>query len=775
VIGEPSLRREDDRLLRGKGVFVDDLPLPGALHMAVVRSTRPHARIVAIDVDEALKIPGVIGVYTASDIAEINAPWPVQPPHPSSHVAAQRVLPVDKVRYVGEAIAVVVAEDRYIAEDAVDSIMVDYEPLEGYGTMARALEGEDIHEIAPGNIAAHVVQEFGDTEAALQTASHVIHESFQMTRGGGHSMEGRAVAARYDEALGIYLVWDSTQVPYQIRSLIAYCFGLPVSKIRVIAPKDVGGGFGPKTLRYPEEVLVPWLARKLGRPVKYIEDRWEHFVSCGQEHPMEHEVTVAFDDEGRLLALRDVFLNDAGSFEVQLTGPLNCGPTIPGPYHVPNMHIEFRSVYTNKSPGAPVRGAGRPQGVFVMERMMDRIAETLKLDPVEVRRRNLIQSDEFPYNVGLVFRDGSPMIYDSGAYPELLEKALEAIGYEEQRRRAEEAQRRGVYRGVGVAVAVEGCGMGPFEGATVRIDTDGSVTLVVATPPQGQGHETTFAQICSEALGLPAERIRVETGDTGGLPYGVGTFASRAVVNAGPAVTAAAREVRDKLVRAAGAIFECAPEDVEIYEGNLRVRGVPSAAISVTEVASLVNAGRPAITLPEGVEPGLVATSFFRPQRAVYSSSVQACVVEVDPEAGEVSVLEWVIAHDCGRMINPLLVKGQILGGAAHGLSHALYEASRYTDDGEPLTTSYLDYPIPSACEMPRIVLVHQETLSPMNPLGVKGAGEAGILGVPAAIANAVEDALRPFGVRITQFPLSRGLISDLIAHSSRREPRALQ
>lgn len=773
MIGKPCLRQEDGRLLRGQGVFVDDLPLTDVLHMAVVRSPHPHARIAGIDMGACLEMPGVAGAFSAAGIAEINAPWPVTPPHPSSRVAAQRVLPVDKVRYVGEPVAVVVAEDRYLAEDAAEAVLVDYEPLDGYGTVSRALEGDvDIHEIAPGNIAAHVIQDCGDVEAALRTASHVIHERFELTRGGGHSMEGRAVAARYDEALRTYLVWDSTQVPHQVRSLVAHCLGVPLSKIRVIAPQDVGGGFGPKTLCYPEEVLVTWLAGKLGRPVKYIEDRWEHFVSSGQEHPQEHEVTVGFDREGRLTALRDVFLNDAGSFELQLTVPLNCGPTIPGPYHVPNIHIEFRSVYTNKPPGAPVRAAGRPQGVFVMERMMDRAARALGMDPVEVRRRNLIQRDEFPYSVGLRFRDGSPMIYDSGDYPALLEKALEAIDYKRQRRLAEEARSRGVCRGVGVAVAVEGGGMGPFEGASVRIEADGHVTVVLATPPQGQGHETTFAQVCAEALGFAIEDIQVRTGDTDGIPFGVGTFASRAVVNAAPAITAAAGEVRAKLLAAAGALFECAPADIEIRGRYLQVRGSPDARLSVADVASHANAGRPAITLPEGVEPGLSATSFFRPVRAVYSSSVQVCVAEVDPGTGEVSVLDWVIAHDCGRLVNPLLVEGQILGGAAHGLSNAMYEASRYSEEGEPLSVSYLDYPIPSAIEMPRVVLRHQETPSPLNPLGVKGAGEAGTLGVPAVIASAVEDALSPLGVWITRFPLSWGMISDAVARVASSRPQ---
>jgi carbon-monoxide dehydrogenase large subunit len=766
MIGERRVRREDLRLLRGRGQYVDDIDLPNVAYMAVVRSTEPHARILRIDTTEAKAAPGVLGVYTAADIKEINRAWPVHLPHRSLRPAVQHTLPEEKVRYVGEPVAVVVAESRYLAEDARDLVDIDYEPLPGSGHFEVSLKlGEAIHESIDDNIAAHVVQTTGDVEAALRDAPHVLRETFRINRGGGHSMEGRAVAAKYDAALGEFLIWDATQTPHQIRAMIAYCHGITEDKVRVIAPPDVGGGFGPKAGKYPEEIIVPWLAKELGRPVKFIEDRYEHFVSCTQEHLQEHHMEVAYDDDGILLGVKDVFLHDTGAYASSLIVPLIAGTTVPGPYKIPNLHIEFTAVFTNKVPSSAVRGAGRPQGVFVMERAMDHIADELGLDPAEVRARNLIQADEFPYAVGLTFRDGSPLTYDSGNYPGLLQKGLDMIDYPKQRRIQAERRAEGVLRGIGVSVAIEGVGLGPFEGATVRMESTGRVTAVMGAPPQGQGFETTYAQIVAHSLGVDPDDVDVITGDTGAIAYGVGTFASRVMANAGPAMSAAAGEVKEKLFKSAAALLEASPEDLEIHEGQVRVRGTQTG-MAVAQVAHIANVGSPGVSMPAGTVAGLTSTSYFNPERAGYSSSVQVCVVEVDAGTGEVEILDWVVGHDCGKMINPLLVEGQVLGGIAHGLSNALYEESLYTADGIPQTTSFLDYPIPSARELPMIGLYSQETLSPLNPLGVKGAGEAGTLGVPAVIAGAVEDALRPLGVRIHTSPLSPGLLGDLIAEA---------
>jgi carbon-monoxide dehydrogenase large subunit len=764
MIGESRVRREDLRLLRGQGQFVDDMDFPGVVHVAAVRSTQPHARILGIDTSAAKAAPGVLGVFTGEDIGDVNRPWPVHLPHRSLRAATQRALPTDKVRYVGEPIVVVVAESRYLAEDACDLVDVEYEPLAGTGHVkVSATLADAIHESSPDNVAAHNVQTTGDVPNALLNAPHVLRETFSINRGGGHSMEGRAVAARYDAALDEFLVWNATQTPHGARSLISTCLGVPEEKVRVIAPPDVGGGFGPKAGRYPEEILVPWLAKKIGRPVKFVEDRYEHFLACSQEHYQEHNVEVGYDDDGRLLVLKDVFVHDTGAYASQLIVPLIAGTTVPGPYKIPNIHIEFRAVFTNKIHGSAVRGAGRPQGVFVMERVLDHIADALGLDPVEVRRRNLIQPDEFPYSVGLTYRDGSPLTYDSGNYPGLLNKGLELFDYDEQRRLQAERRARGVYRGIGVSIALEGVGIGPFEGATVRMERTGRVTAIMGAPPQGQGFETTYAQVVADALGVDPDDVDVITGDTGTIPYGIGTFASRVMANAGPAMSIAAGEVKKKILANAAALLEASPDDLEISGGKARVRGT-QAGMDLAEIARISNVGAPGVNMPEGVSAGLVATSYFNPTSAGYSSSVQLCVVEVDVETGEVEILDWVVGHDCGRVINPLLVEGQVFGGIAHGLSNALYEESLYADDGTPLTTSFLEYPIPSAREMPRIKLYSQETLSPLNPLGVKGAGEAGTLGVTAVIAGAVEDALRPLGIRIHDCPLSPGMLGDAIA-----------
>lgn len=771
MIGERRIRREDVRLLQGQGTYVDDIELPGAVYLAGVRSTEPHAKILSVDTSAAKAAPGVLGVWTAADIEPINGLWRQQLGHSSLKMAVQRTLPVDKVRFVGELVAVVVAETRYLAEDAAELVDVDYEPLPGAGNFHRSLElGVAIHDGIDDNVASHFTQSTGDVDWALSSAPHVLRETFTMTRGGGHSMEGRAVAARWDPALDHFTVFDATQSPHQARAQIAYALGVPDEHVRVIAPPDVGGGFGPKGGKYPEEILVTWLSKQLRRPVKFIEDRYEHFLTSYQEHQQEHQVEVAYDDNGKLIGLKDVFLHDSGAFAPSLIVPLIAGTTVPGCYKIPNIHIEFRAVFTNKVPCSAVRGAGRPQGVYVMERILDRIAEDLGLDPVEVRKRNLIQADEFPYAVGLTFRDGSPLTYDSGNYPGLLQLGLDLFDYDRQREIQREKRAAGIYRGIGVSIALEGVGIGPFEGATVRIEKTGRITAVMGAPPQGQGFETTYAQIVGDTIGVDPDLVDVVTGDTSTIDYSIGTFASRVMANAGPAMLQASTEVKNKLLQTASALLEASADDLEVAGTEVRVKGT-EAGIPIADAARLSNVGSPGVNLPAGVVPGLTSTSYFNPASAGYSASVQACAVEVDLDTGEVEIFDWVVGHDCGRVINPLLVEGQIIGGVAHGLSHALYEEQMYSEDGTPLTTSYLDYPIPSARELPKLRLFHQETPTSLNPLGAKGAGEAGTLGVPALIASAVEDALSPLGVRINELPLSPGALGDLIADA--REPGA--
>jgi carbon-monoxide dehydrogenase large subunit len=576
-------------------------------------------------------------------------------------------------------------------------------------------------------------------------------------------MECRGVVARYDESLDTFTVWAATQGPHQLRNMLAYLLDLPEQQIRVIAPPDIGGGFGPKGSFYPEDALVCWLARHLKRPVKWIEDRHEHFVAAAQEREQVHTIQLALSKEGKLLGLRDVFTHDLGLYGA-LVAPVISMCTVVGPYKIPNIHTEFYAAYTNLPPSGAVRGAGRPQGVLVMERMMDRAAEALGLDPADLRMRNLIPSEEFPYSVGMVFRDSAPLTYDSGDYPELLRRALELADYNQARLEQARLRHQRRYRGIGVAICVEGVGLGPFEGAIVRLNSRGRVVTTIAAPPQGQGYQTTFAQITADAVGVRYEDVDVLTGDTDAIPYGIGSFASRVMANAGPSVMQAGTELKLKIMKVAAHLLEASVEDLEIVDGSVRVRGAPSRAVPLEQVARLGNAGRAfGMVMPGGLSVGLEASAYFTPSQAGYCGSCHICILDVDPDSGEVKIVRYVVGHDCGNIINPLLVEGQILGGVAHGLSNALYEEAVFDVDGQSLASSFLDYPLPSAREMPHLEMFHLTTPSPVNPLGVKGAGEAGTLPVPAAIANAIEDALRPFGVRVNRMPLNPARISDLI------------
>jgi carbon-monoxide dehydrogenase large subunit len=776
-IGAPIPRREDARLLTGRGTFVDDLEMPNVAHAAMLRSPHAHARVLRIDATAARALPGVLAVVTAADIADIQKPWPARMPSPVPGTAVRHgvrhTLPREKVRHAGEVMAAVVAESRALAEDARDLIAVEYEPLPVVATAAAALApgAPLVYDELGDNVAAHITQRVGNPERAFASADHTLRETFRVMRGGSHSMEGRGVVARYDEALDAFTVWDATQAPHQIRAMLAYLFELPEHRVRVIAPPDVGGGLGPKASFYPEEALACWTARALRRPVKWIEDRHEHFVSAAQEREQVHTIEIAFTRDGMLLGLRDVFTHDIGMWGA-LVAPVISGCTVPGPYRIPNIHSEVRAAYTNLQPSGAVRGAGRPQGVLVMERMMDRMAETLGLDPAEVRARNLIPADAFPYDVGMWFRDGARLTYDSGNYPELLRRALERADYAGARRAQAALRAQGRCRGIGVAICVEGVGLGPFEGAVLRLDGRGRVVVTSGAPPQGQGYQTAFAQIAADAVGVRYEDVDVVTGDTGAIPYGVGSFASRVIANAGPAILQAGGALRDKILAIGAHLLEAAAADLEIVDGAVRVRGVPDHAVPLAQIARLGNAGVGfGMVMPGGLSVGLEASAYFTPSQAGYSASAHVCILDVDPETGEVTIVRYVVGHDCGNVINPLIVEGQILGGVAHGLSNALYEEAMYDEHGQSLASSFLDYPLPSAREMPRVEMFHLTTPSPINPLGVKGAGEAGTLPVTAAVAGAVEDALRPFGVRVNRMPLNPGLISDLVHGGSGGSP----
>ena len=786
LIGARIPRNEDPRPPRGL-VSSDAHSAPrGVLPAAGLRSPHGHARVGAIDTARARALPGVHLVLTAAELGELNQPSPLLIPHPGlTHPRTQRPLAVDEVRYTGELVAFVVADDRSVAEAAGGPFAFLYDPWgagparAGAGPLAAPL----VHADVPGNRAARVVQRVGDPDAAFGKAEHVLRERLYIERSCGSPIEARGVVAEYDARTGQLQVWSSTQAPLPIKNGLARIFGLPEFKVEVVAP-DTGGGFGTKImLFYPEEILVPYAAMRLGRPVKWTEDRLEHFVSASHERGQLHEVEVACDATGRILGLRDRFRHDAGAYTPYgIVVPLITSTQLPGQYRLRHYQVEFDVLYTNKVMVTPYRGAGRPHGVFVMERVIGLIARELGLEPAEVRRRNMIQPDEFPWDVGLTFQDGGPTRYDSGNYPAGLEMALDAIGAREFRARQAAARAEGRYLGLGIGCYVEGTGIGPYEGAHVRVEPSGRVFVATGVTTQGQGHQTTFAQIAAEALGCAPADVTVVTGDTGRFNWGAGTFASRALVTSGNAVAVAARKVRDKALRLAGELLEASPGDIELVDGAARVKGVPGRQLTLGALATVANPIRYAYgkeaaeaalklvkprqgaVLRDDEEPGLEARGYYAPPQATFASGCHAAIVEVDVETGEVTFEKYVVQHDCGTIVNPTIVEGQIHGGVAQGIGGALYEKLAYDEHGQLLAGSFMDFLMPTAAEIPEITVVHLETPSPLNPLGVKGVGEAGAIPVPALVAEAVDDALAPFGVRVREMPLSPVRIRELIA-----------
>ena len=759
--GERVQRAEDDRLLRGRGRFTDDID-DGALESVLVRSPYAHARITSIDVSAAREMPGVVAVYTAADLPFGATDLPVLIPHPNlTHARTQRCLASEVVRYAGEAVAFVVADSRAIAEDAAELVQVEYEQLPVVITPEAAVAAEHlVHDDVPGNLAAELTQEKGDVEAALKAASRRRRFRWRYERAAASPMEGRAVWAQWSAAEGKLTVFDSTQSPTSIRGGLAVLFGLPESHVEVIAP-DVGGGFGPKImLFYPDELLVPYAAMQLGRPVKWTEDRQEHFTAVNQERGQVHEVEVGFDDEGHVMALDDDFIHDAGAYTPYgIILPIITAGQIPGPYRVPNYRVRFRDMYTNATATSPYRGAGRPHACFVMERTLDAIAAELGIDRAEVRRRNLIQPDEFPYDVGVGWQDGNTVVYDSGNYPKLLELALERLG----------ARPAGENVGMGLAMYVEGTGVGPYEGAHVQVLVSGKVVAATGIPSQGQAHATVWAQVVADQLGVDVHDVEVISGDTRRFPWGVGTFASRGAVTAGNAMHVAAGMVAEKAKKIAADHLEADQADLELAGGSVRVKGSPQRAVPLAALAVLSNpvryafgGGTDAATqftskprhgppLADGDQPGLEATGYYSPPGSTWAAGCHAAWLRVDPKTFSLEILKYVVVHDCGKVINPMVVEGQIEGGVAQGIGGAFYERLAYDEDGQLRNASFMEFLIPYATEVPEIEIAHIETPSPLNPLGVKGVGEAGVIPVGAVIASGIEDAL---GVAITEMPL---------------------
>ena len=764
-------RREDLPLLTGQGSYTDDLKRPGMLHAAVLRSPHAHAKIRSIAVSAARALAGVAAVFTHADLGAAGKEIPLLQPNPLLVARTQLLLAHDEVRYVGEPVAFVVGDDRYVTEDALELIEVAYEPLAVAADAEGALEDGAplVYPEIANNLASRFTLGFGAATELFARADLVLRQRFKTHRGAGQAMECRAVLAEYDRRANRITMWSATQAPHLIGRLASQMLGMEEWQLRVIAPHDVGGGFGPKAIFYPEEGLVPFAARALGRPVKWTEDRHEHFLSTNQERDQYHDAEMALTREGKVLGFRDTVVFDTGAYVPWgIVEPWITATTIPGPYKLSAFQVDMQVVYTHKVPVTPVRGAGRPQAVFVMERMMDLAARELQLDPAEIRQRNFIQPEEMPYPMGLVYRDGAQVTYDSGDYPACLRKAQDLIGYDQFRREQSRARFEGRYIGVGIGAYVEGTGLGPYEGAIVQIESSGKVLVTTGATPQGQGHVTTMAQIAAHELGINVDDVTVITGDTGAIPFGIGTFASRVAVNAGNSIALAAREVREKALTIAANLLEANKDDLELAQGSVFVRGAPARSISLGVLALTAAGARPGYTLPSGVQPGLQATHYFSPSQAAYASGAHVITVEVDVRTGDVKILDYAVAHDCGRMINPMIVEGQVQGGVAHGIGNSFYEELIYDNNGQLLTASFMDYLLPTAKEVPTAKIAHMEVVCPLNPLGVKGVGEGGTIPSAAAFAGAVEDALAPFNVTVKEVPLSPEKVRKLLREAGR-------
>ncbi len=773
-IGRRVKRLEDDPLLRGTACFIDDIQLPGLLHAAFLRSPIAHGLIRRMQTAAAVSLEGVHAVLTYADLRALLTSDRIPQALPARAIRFDVDPPClanEEVCYVGEPIAVVIADNRRVAEDGVGRIALDIEPLAAVVDPRAGLEpgAPKARNDCPDNLVASTSISYGEIDAAFAQATHVIADRFRLDKGGMHAVETRGVVAHHDAIDDLLTVRINSQMPHRAKQILVAALGLGEHQVRVTTPA-VGGGFGPKATFHPEELTIPAAAMLLGAPIAWTEDRYESFVaSCG-ERLQDWDMRLAVDADGRLLGLSGRLCHDHGAatpYGVAL--PFNAASNVVGPYRLPAYDIKIDLCLTNKVPAVPTRGAGRPQGMFVMERMLDGAAEACGLARDEIRRRNLIAPDEMPYTVPIIQRDGGAMVYDSGDYPESQRRALSAAGWVDFEQRRAAARAQGRLLGIGLANYVEATGRGPFESAAVRIGPSGAVSIASGATAQGQGVATMLAQITADVLDLPPADVHVVVGDTLGTPMGLGAFASRQTVTAGNAMLRAVSEVADKAKLVASHMLEVSPEDLEIRAGRVEVKGVPGKGRSLAEIAHAIS-GVPGFALPGNVAPGLAAGVDYRTTGLTYCNGSHVVEAEVDPETGGVRLNRYVVVHDCGRVINPMLVDGQVEGAVVHGISATLYEWMVFSNDGQPLSISYGDYLLPTAVGLPRIEIHHMESPTPLNPLGVKGAGESGTIGAPAAIVSAVEDALRPLGVRVREFPLTPARLRDLIAQAT--EPR---
>jgi carbon-monoxide dehydrogenase large subunit len=767
-IGKSFKRIEDIPLIRGRGRFVDDLQFPDMLHAAFVRSPHAHALIGGIDTSTAAQAPGVHAVLTLADIS----PQLSQERLPLQFRTAQLppditpfVLAKDEVAFVGEAVAVVIAETRFLAEDATALVAVDYEPLPAVSDCRAALApGAPLaHRGRKSNVMTEIRQSYGDIAAAFQRAPHRATVNLKQHRGGAHSIEGRGALAAYDLNEDRLTLWTSTQLAHEVRAFLMTLLSLDENQMRVVAP-DVGGGFGAKFVMYPEEVVVAAACLKLRRPVKWIEDRREHFLSAIQERDQYWDLEAAFASDGRLLGVRGRMIHDEGAYTPQgINLPYNASTALPGPYILPAYDLAVHVVETNKVATMPVRGAGYPEGAFAMERVLDRIASELNLDRAEVRRRNLVPAEKIPYTTPLKTRSGSAITLDSGDFPKCQQIALDTIGYGGFADRQMRGRAEGRYLGIGIGNGVKGTGRGPFESGIVRIGRSGRISVYTGAMPMGQGIKTALAQICAEQFNVSPNDVTVVAGDTAVIPHGQGGFASRQTITAGSAVHMAAVAVREKALAVAAHLLEASPQDLEFKDGRIDVAGVPGSGITLKAIAEAVS-GVPGYSMPGNFEPGLESTQNFIPPALTYGLGCHAVEVEVDIGTCGVRIQRYIVVNDSGRAINPMIVEGQLIGGVAHAIGNSLLEWMGYDDQAQPITTNFADYLLPGATDVPNVEVTLVEYPSPLNPLGVKGVGEAGCVPAAGAIISAIENALSPFGVRIDEYPVTPSRLFKLLA-----------
>ena len=763
MLGQRVTRKEDDRFITGKGRYVEDIQLPGMAYLGFVRSPHAHARVRSVDPSAALELPGVIAVIRGDEWPELAAKLPdlagsvtmVTPYIDTIHLPPHLLLP-KTVRYVGEQVAVVVAETPYAAADGVDAVEVDYEALPAVADWEDAIrpDAPRVHDDF-GNVVAHLKHAVGDMDNALAEADVVIERRFETQSHKSMAIECRAVSAQWDAATGNLNVWTTGQFPYALRNTIANALGLRPESVRVLA-RDVGGGFGPKGPTYPEDVIAAIIAYRMNRPVRWAETRLEHMTSSNQSGNQANDVRIAAKSDGTILGVELKLHKNVGAYDhFDMMLQINTINHLTTHYRVPNLRVEGWAVSTNTPPNTPYRGAGRIEAVFTMDRILDAIAREIGADPVEVRRRNIVTPEEMPYSNGQTYRDGVPVTYDNLDFPLLLEKALDRADYAGWRERQAAMRQEGRLIGIGISSYVEAGGLGPCEGSTVKIDAGGRVSVMIGVNSQGQGHETSFAQVCAATLGVRMEDVQVFGGDTSLMNYGFGTGASRVGVNTGNAVFMAATEVRSKVVSLAAEVFGCDPAEIEIKDSVVSTKPPRQDFLTLGELAARAERHKHMAALGG---PGFVATEFFYPRTVTWSSGVNVAVVEVDRGTGEVKVLKYVYVHDCGQPLNPMIVDGQISGGFAQGFAAAMGERLVHDSEGQVLTGSLMDYYVPRASDIPDIETEHVTFPTPDNPLGMKSVGESGPNSPPAALAAAIEDALHG-AIEITRLPVTASVI----------------